>query len=177
MQDGSTVVDGQQINWVVSEWGSFPYGQWMYLEVNQQDAIGKQPGEHQVPITLRNVVLHFSELPNEVTQIMIGVKAVHDENDQTFTERGGFAVVNGSVSIPLEYGDLVSYFGVTHYSIWFQAIGGRNGEGTLCGYIAITGMMPSGQDVNLSKRGCFGTNPASLSTPTPEPTTIPTVIP
>lgn len=34
MEGGSTVVDGQQINWVVSEWGSFPYRNWVYVEVN-----------------------------------------------------------------------------------------------------------------------------------------------
>lgn len=167
MQDGSTVVDGQQINWVVSEWGSFPYAYWMYVEVNQQDAIGKQPGDNQVPVTLGNVELHFRHLPSEVTQMIIGVKTIHDTTDQTVTERGRFDVVNGSVGIPLDYGDLVAYFGVTHYSIWFQAVGGKNGHGVTCGEIALSGVMPNGQTMMFQKNVCFGTNPS----PAPVPST------
>lgn len=118
-------------------------------------------------MTLGNVVLHFSELPDEVTQILIGVKAVHDDTDDTFTEIGRFVVVAGSVSIPLAYTDLVYYFGVTHYSIWFQVIGGNNEEGTVCGTIALSGVMPGGHNVYLSKRVCSGTNPVPApSTPT-----------
>ncbi len=163
MEDGSAIVDGQQINWVVSEWGSIPYEQWMYVEVNQQDAVGQPPGEHQVPVQVHNVVLRFSELPDEVQQIIIGVKTVRDDADQTFTERGRFTVVNGSVSIPLDYGDLVSYFGVTHYSVWFQALGGKNARGVDCGQLALSGVMPGGQLVMLQKNFCFGTNPAPVS--------------
>jgi hypothetical protein len=157
MEGGSTVVDGQQLNWVISDWGTLPYNQWMYLEVNEQDAIGKAPGDHQIPVTLGNVVLSFSGLPAAVREILIGVKAVHDANDQTFTERGRFAVVDGRVEIPLDYGDLVNYFGVTHYSIWFQALSDANGRA--CGQIALSGVMPSGQNVTFSKQVCFGTNP------------------
>lgn len=161
IDNSSIIIDGQQINWVVSEWGSMPYGAWMYVEINQQDESGKQPGEHQIPVSLGNVVLHFSELPDEVTQIMIGVKAGHDDTQHTFIERDRFAVVSGNVSIPLNYRDLVSYFGVTHYSIWFQAIGGKNGEGVVCGQIAISGSMPDGQAVMLRKNLCFGSNQAT----------------
>ncbi len=159
MEDGSTVVDGQQINWMVSEYGSIPYEHWMYIEVNQQNAIGQPPGTHQVPVALGKVIVHFHDLPGDATQILIGVKTVRDDTDQTFTERGRFAVVNGSVSIPLDDADLVYYFGATHYSVWFQALGGKNAQGSTCGQIALSGVMPGGQPVNLSKRLCFGTNP------------------
>jgi len=162
MEGGSTVVDGHQLNWVISDWGTLPYNQWMYMEVNEQDAIGKPPGDNQIPVTLGNVVLSFSGLPAAVREIMIGVKAVHDANDQTFIERGRFAVVDGRVDIPLDYGDLVNYFGVTHYSIWFQALGDANGRA--CGQIALSGVMPSGQSVTFSKQVCFGTNSAPVST-------------
>ncbi len=167
MKDGSIVFDGQQINLVISEWESFPYEEWMYVEVNQQDATGKEPGKHQIPVTLGNVVLHFSDLPDEITQIMVSVKAVRDKNDHTFSERGRFDVKDDSVSIPLKYEELISYFGITHYSIWFQALGGKNGKGKACGTIAISGIMPGGQSVNLNKQACFGTNPVPTSGPAP----------
>ena len=174
MEDGSTVVDGHQLNWVVSDWGSMPYGYWMYVELNEQDAAGKRPGENQIPVTLGNVVLSFSGLPGAVSHIVIGVKAVQDPQDDTFTECGRAAVVNGSVSIPVDYGDLVHYFGSTHYSIWFQALGGENGQGIACGQIAVSGVMSSGQTVTLSKRICFGTNPVVPPMPTPvSPTPTP----
>lgn len=171
MQDGSVVVNGHQLNWVISEWGSMPYGSWMYLEVNEQDAVGQQPGENQVTVTLSNVVLNFSGLPETAREIVIGVKAARDDADQTFTERGRFAVVGGSVSIPLHYADLVSYFGVTHYSIWFQALGGKNGNGTACGQIVLSGAALGGQTVTFSKQICFGTNPATV-TPSVTPSVI-----
>jgi hypothetical protein len=142
-----------------------PYGVWMYVEITEQDAVGRPPGENQVPVSLGNVVLSFSGLPAAVSQIVIGVKAMHDPDDQTFTERGRFDVVDGSVSIPLDYGDLVSYFGVTHYSIWFQAIGGENWQGLACGQITVSGEMPSGQTVTFSKQICFGTNPVAPPSP------------
>jgi hypothetical protein len=173
MPNGSRVIDGQQLNWYVSQWGSFPYGQWMYLEVNQQDAVGYPPGEHQVAVTLRNVVLTFNELPDDITQIIIGVKAMHDDTDETFYECGRFDVVNGSVRIPLAYEDLVSFFGIMQYSIWFQAVGGDNGEGTICGQIALSGNMPNGQSVTLRTQRCFGTPPAATATPVPTPTPVP----
>lgn len=164
MEDGSVVVDGRQLNWVLSDYATLPYAFWMYVEVNEQDVVGAQPGEHQVPVILEEVILQFSELPGEVTQIVIAVKAVHDEHDFTFTERGRFTVVDGSVNIPLDDEDLVAYFGVTHYSIWFQVLGGRNGQGTACGKVALSGVMPSGQDVTFSKRICVGTTAAPTFT-------------
>lgn len=166
MDDGSVVVDGHQLNWMVSDWGGFPYAAWMYLEVNEQAVIDQQPGDHQIPVALANVVLSFSALPAGVREILIGVKAVHDDTDRTFTERGRFAVIDGRVSIPLEYADLVYYFGITHYSLWFQALGGDNGQGIACGQITLSGMRPDGQPVTFTKAICFGTNPAPASTPT-----------
>lgn len=178
MEDGSTVVDGQQINWYVSEWGSFPYEKWMYLEINQQAAVGRAPGEQQVPVTLQNVVLHFSELPAELTQIVIGVPVGPADKADAFDERGRFDVVNGRVSIPLAYQDLIATFGATHYSIWFRALGGENNAGRVCGQLALSGTMPGGQPVNLSTEVCFGTTPEPDSAPpTPEPgyTVVPSV--
>lgn len=171
MEDGSIVVDGHQINWAIGDWEAFPYATWMYLEVNEQDAVGKQPGDNQIAVTLNDLVLSFSDLPAEVTAIVIGVKAVHDDADQIVTECGRFTVVDGSVSIPLEYADLIAYFGVTHYSIWFQALGGNNGQGQVCGQITLDGVMPGGQTVTFTKTICFGTTPAPTSTSASDPTT------
>ena len=159
MDDGSTVVNGHQVNWVVSEWGSVPYEEWMYVAVNEQDAVGAAPGEHQVAVTLSEVMLSFSDLPEAVTEIVIGVKTVQDATDRTFTERGRFPVVAGSVNMPLAYADLIDSFGPTHYSIWFQVIGGSNGNGIACGRIALSGVMPGNQPVTLNKPICFGTKP------------------
>jgi hypothetical protein len=165
MADGALVMDGQQLNMVVNEWGALPYGNWMYLEINQQEGPGKQPGDGQIPVTLGNVGLNFSGLASDITAIVIGVKAMHNDNDQTFTERGRFAVVDGSVSISLDYGDLTAFFGITHYAIWFQALGGANGAGLTTAQITITGTMPGGQSVTFSKPVSFGTIPASPACP------------
>ena len=65
MSSGSTVVGGQQYNWMISS-GSFMYGQWFYAEVNQQNGAGLEPGDGQVNVQMTDVQFVFTGLPSDV---------------------------------------------------------------------------------------------------------------
>ena len=171
MAGGSTTVnlngEDHQINFVISEWGAYPYGIWIYAEINEQIGIGKTPGTNQIPVNIYDVTFTFSGLPGEVREILAGIKEKETTEDR-YHEIGRYAVLNGMVTIPISYWDLVNYFGITHYSVWFQVIGGKNGNGLKTGmHIEMNGTLVDGQHVMLNKEIALGTNP------TPEPTAIP----
>ena len=150
------------------------YGAWVYAEVNQQQSTGLEPGEGQMNVQLQDVQFVFSGLPSAVTEIVTAVKDRTDDKTDSYTEIGRYAVSNGAVTIPVAYHHLVSYFGLTHYSVWFKVLGGRNGQGIECGAgIEILGTI-NGQSVNLTKDVAFGTNPPP--TPTPAATSAPACV-
>lgn len=159
----SVVVNGQQFNLALSDFGGFPYGKWMYLEVNAQDAVGQAPGVSQIPVELSNVTLTFSGLPAELAQIAIGVKASHNADNQGVNILGKYDVVNGGVSIPVETQYLTAYFGPTQYSLWFMGIhesqinakamhakatANAKGSGQ---QVEVSGTLPDGQTVTLGQ--------------------------
>jgi hypothetical protein len=135
--------------------------------------VGQEPGVDQIPVTLMNVIFTFSGLPTEVTDILVARKEKESPEDQ-YNEIGRHAIHNDTAEIPVAWEDLVAYFGITHYSVWFQVIGGKNGEGIQAGAeIAISGTLPNGQRVTITKALQFGTSPILPPAPIPAPACIP----
>lgn len=182
MLDGSVVIpitnekgeliEERQVNFATSDWECFLYSTWIYAEVNEQVGKGLVAGVSQVDVTLQNVAFTFSGLPSEITEVVAaiknlgasGVPITYDTPEDTYTEIGRYPVLNGSVTIYPSRSDLVKYFGNTHYSIWFQVIGRKNGQGIQSGsYLSMSGTMPNGQNVQLGRYTCFGSNP--MTTP------------
>jgi hypothetical protein len=167
MRDGSVVVtvngEERQINFVTSDWECFLYNSWIYAEINEQVGKGQAPGVNQAVVTLQDVRFTFSNLPAAVTEMIVAVKdRVPDDQEDTYTEIGRYPVSLGTATIPVSYGDLVRYFGATHYAIWFQMIGGQNGGGILGrGYLDMRGTLPDGQSVTIGREVCFGSNPSA----------------
>ena len=185
MPDGSVVIpitnekgeliEERQVNFATSDWQCFLYSTWIYAEVNEQVGKGLAAGVSQVDVTLQNVAFTFSGLPSEITEVVAaiknlgasGVPITYDTPEDTYTEIGRYPVLNGSVTIYPSLSNLVKYFGKTHYSIWFQVIGRKNGQGIQGGsYLSMSGTMPNGQNVQLGRYTCFGSNPMTTP-PTP----------
>jgi hypothetical protein len=168
LPEGSIIVnvngEQHQINFVISDWYSFPYGEWIYAEINEQSSVGKEPGVDQIPVVLNNVVFTFSGLPSEITEI---VAAVKKQETEQYTEIGRYEAQDEIVVVPVAWEDLISYLGITHYTLWFQAIGGENGQGIQEGaQIEVSGTLPDAQTITIGKNIRFGTNPK----PTPPAT-------
>jgi hypothetical protein len=174
MRDGSVVVtvngETRQINFATSDWECFLYNSWIYAEINEQVGAGQSPGVNQAVVTLQDVTFTFSNLPAAVTALIVAVKdrpddesaTPEEEPTDTYTELGRYPVSLGTVTIPVSYGDLVRYFGATHYAIWFQALGDENGAGIQGrGYLDMRGMLPDGQSVAIGREVCFGANPSA----------------
>ena len=165
--EGSAIVsingEEHQINFVLSEWGAYPYRTWIYAEINEQQGAGKAPGVDQIAVNLQEITFTFSELPAEISDIIIGIKAKGD-TEEHYNEIGRYVVQNGLVAIKVSYEDLVTYFGMTHYSIWFQMIGGRNGEGISGNaFIEMKGTLPDDKEVLIKKEVRFGSNPIPVN--------------
>ena len=64
----------------------------------------------------------FSGLPSAVTEIVAAIKDRADDETDSFTDIGRYAVTDGAVTIPVAYHHLVRYFGLTHYSVWFKVL-------------------------------------------------------
>lgn len=162
MTGGSAVVnvDGQerQINFFTTS-GCYFYHKWIYAEVNEQIGRGKAPGIDQVNVTLQDVTFTFSNLPSSITGFIAAIKV--PETNEQYTEIGRYSVSNRSVTIPVSSSDLVRYFGLTHYTVWFQTIGGENGAGFQEGAsLEMRGRLPDGQSVTITRsNACFGSNP------------------
>ncbi|MBD3309440.1 hypothetical protein GF339_23805 [candidate division KSB3 bacterium] len=173
----STVVEvnGQEheIHFIISPWGVFPYEYWIYAEINEQLGVGKEPGIDQVPVSLGDVVFTFSDLPDEVTEVVAAIKDKPSDGEEAedeeiegdqYTEIGRYAVENGGVQIAVAREHLIAYFGDTHYSVWFKVIGGENGEGIDRGsLLTMNGSLADGQGVSLtlSVETAFGTEGSS----------------
>jgi hypothetical protein len=77
-------------------------------------------------------------------------------SEEPYLELARYNVQDGAVSIPVDWGTWITYYGPTHYSVWFSPLG----SGYYCGRIDVTGSLPDGQQVTLGKGICFGSNPA-----------------
>jgi len=157
-----------QLNLLLSQWPAFPYGNWIYAEINEQRGQDYAPGEHQVPVHLRDVTFTFTGLPAEISAIVVAIKARDAETDR-YDDLETLPVRGGTLAIPVAHADLTRYFGETHYSVWFRTLGGRNGQGISADVtLTLRGVMPDGARVAIPIRLRFGTNPPP--TPTPAPT-------
>lgn len=157
-----------QLNLLLSQWPAFPYGNWIYSEINEQRGQDYAPGEHQVPVHLRDVTFTFTGLPAEISAIVVAIKARDDDEDR-YDDLETLLVRGGTLTIPVAHADLTRYFGETHYSVWFRTLGGRNGQGISADVtLTLRGVMPDGARVAIPTRLRFGTNPPP--TPTPAPT-------
>jgi len=160
-----------QINFALSDWSCYPYGTWIYAEINEQLGAGKSPGVDHIPVNLSNVVFTLSELPGEIQEIIAGIKHRETQEDQ-YTEIGRYAVQDGSVAIPVEYHDLIRFFDITHYSVWLKALGGQNGQGCQDNaWLDLSGTLSDGQRISLRTKISFG-SPSSQNDSSP-PTSVP----
>ena len=162
-QECSTTItvngEQHQLNFAVNDVNAHPYGSWLYAEINEQRGRGHAPGINQVPVNLRNITFTFSGLPEEVTEIIAGIKN-KESADESYLKIGGYTAQQGTVIISMATEHLIAYFGPTHYSVWFQVIGGKNGQGiTGEAQLTLEGTLPGGQRVTLSKAIRFGTHP------------------
>jgi hypothetical protein len=144
------------------------YGSLLYVELNEQLGVGKSPGVDQIPVNLSDVTVTFSQFPEGLTGFIVLMKNANVTEaqllgmaaaEEPYRELARYNVQNGAVSIPVDWGTLITYYGPTHYSVWFSPLG----SGYHCGRIDVTGSLPDGQQVTLGKGICFGTNaPACL---------------
>jgi len=163
MENGSVIVGSGQLNWLFSG-GSYS---WMYAEVNQQNGIGLAPGEGQVDVTLQNVEFRFTNLAAGVSDIIVGILE-RDSDPATYTEIGQYPVTDGVANVPVAYHHLISYFGSTHYAIWFRALDFPHGMTGAS--LELTGEMYHGPQISLSQ-------PIICPEPEPEPVASPVVLP
>jgi len=140
------------------------YGSLLYVELNEQLGVGKSPGVDQIPVNLNDVTVTFSQFPAGLTGFIVLMKNSNATEAQLFGMAGSeepyrelarYNVQDGAVSIPVDWGTLITYFGTTLYSVWFSPLG----SGYYCGRIDVTGSLPDGQQVTLGKGICFGANP------------------
>jgi hypothetical protein len=143
---------------------AIPYGDLLYVELNEQLGVGKAPGVDQIPVNLQDVTVTFSQFPAGLTGFIVLMKEKVTEAQllgmdsyygEPYLELARYNVQDGAVSIPVDWGTWITYYGPTHYSVWFSPLG----SGYYCGRIDVTGSLPDGQQVTLGKGICFGANP------------------
>ena len=136
-------------------WVCYPYDEWVYLEINKQMGTGDPAGTSQVNVDVSDVVLHFSNIPADVTSVVVGVETA--PKSWQYNEVGTYAVSGGAVSIPVDYADLAAVYGPTHYSIWFKLVGGKNGQGCDDVMLTVTGTH-MGQALSVTRELKFGSD-------------------
>ena len=167
---GSTVftLDGAtyQLNFAVGAWTSFPFGEWWYVELNQQQGEGKAPGQKQVPVMLTNPVLSLDGVPTGVTALVVALKT-----SSGYAEQGTFPVKNGHVDVSIAQSIWEQRFGKKQLALWLKTVGGQNFTGQSAVTLTLRGKLPEGSQikglttVTIALSIALGVNPV----PTPAP--------
>jgi hypothetical protein len=134
---------------------AIPYGDLLYVELNEQLGVGKVPGVDQIPVNLQDVTVTFSQFPAGLTGFIVLMKEQNVTEAQLlgmasyygepYLELARYSVQDGTVQIPVDWSTWITYYGPTHYSVWFSPLG----SGYYCGRIDVTGWLPDGQQVTL----------------------------
>jgi len=160
-----------QLNVAPGAWSGFPFGEWWYLEINQQERAGLQPGQRQEAVTLTNPTLTLENLPDSVTAITAGVASdsaagADVRADDKMTALTTFPVKNGRVELKIAASDWARRFGAKQWALWFKTTGGQNFIGQFNVRLTLRGKLANGSHVKITFVIVFGVNPP----PTPVPT-------
>ena len=172
---GSTTFDvngaTHQLNVAPGAWSGFPFGEWWYLEINQQERAGLRPGQRQEAVTLLNPTLTLENLPDGVTAITAGVApdgaaGASARADEKMTELTTFPGKNGRGEMKIAASDWMRRFGAKQWALWFKTTGGQNFIGQFNVRLTLRGKLANGQHIKIAFVVTFGVNPV----PTPAPT-------
>ena len=160
-----------QLNVAPGAWSGFPFGEWWYLEINQQERAGLRPGQRQEAVTLTNPTLTLENLPDGVTAITAGVASDSTDGadvraDDKMTALTTFPVKNGRVDMRIKEMQWAQRFGAKQWALWFKTTGGQNFIGQFNVRLTLRGKLANGSHVTISFVVVFGVNPS----PTPVPT-------
>ena len=134
-------------------WVCYPYGEWVYLEINKQVGTGQPAGTNQTDVEIQNVSLTFSNLAAGVTSIVFGLDT--DPPNSVIVEEFSVPVSGSSVTVDLDPSYLQQAYGSTHYAIWFMLMGPENGRGCDDVVLTVTGTH-TGQALSDTKDLKFG---------------------
>jgi len=159
-----------QLNVAPGAWSGFPFGEWWYLEINQQERAGLQPGQRQEAVTLTNPTLTLENLPESVTAITAGVASdsaagADVRADDKMTALTTFPVKNGRVELKIAASDWARRFGAKQWALWFKTTGGQNFIGQFNVRLTLRGKLANGSHVKITFVVVFGVNPPPTPTP------------
>ena len=163
-----------QLNVAPGIWSGFPFGEWWYLEINQQERAGLRPGQRQEAVTLDNPTLTLENLPDGVTAITAGVApdgaaGASARADEKMTELTTFVVKNGRVDMKIETSDWMRRFGRKQWALWFKTTGGQNFIGLSNVRLTLRGKLANGSHAKITFVVTFGVNPEPTPAPAPNP--------
>ena len=161
-----------QLNVAPGAWSGFPFGEWWYLEINQQERAGLRPGQRQEAVTLLNPTLTLENLPDSVTAITAGVASDSTDGadvraDDKMTALTTFPVKNGRVDMRIKEMQWAQRFGAKQWALWFKTTGGQNFIGQFNVRLTLRGKVANGSHIKIAFVVVFGVNPP----PTPVPPT------
>ena len=161
-----------QLNVAPGAWSGFPFGEWWYLEINQQERAGLRPGQRQEAVTLTNPTLTLENLPDGVTAITAGVASDSTDGadvraDDKMTALTTFPVKNGRVDMRIKEMQWAQRFGAKQWALWFKTTGGQNFIGQFNVRLTLRGKVANGSHIKIAFVVVFGVNPP----PTPVPPT------